>query len=154
MGKTKGRGSEGRSWKKKGRKGKEEEIEKGENSGSKESSRRVGNMGRGGRSGEVRNGSKEVGSREVSQMDKGVWEEAVRKDAYEKTVRSCDKGKRGVYTKKRESVPFVKRRERGGQRIHEGIVEEGLYQAIKVTANGASVFCKEERWQKEDGTRL
>ena len=87
-------------------------------------------------------------------MDKDVWEEAVGKDAHKKIVGSCNRCKRRVYTKKRESVPFVKRGERGAQRICKRTVEEGLYQAVKVTANGASVLCREERWQKEDGTRL
>jgi len=87
-------------------------------------------------------------------VNKGIWEEAVGKDAHKKIVGSCDRCKRGVYTKKRESVPFVKRRERGGQKICKRTVEEGLYQAVKVITNGAGVLCREERWQKEDGTRL
>ena len=45
MGEAKGRRSKRRGRKKEERKGKEEEIEKRENSGSKESSRRVGDMG-------------------------------------------------------------------------------------------------------------
>jgi len=45
VGKTEKRRSKGRSGEEKRGKGKEEEIEKGKNSGSKESSRRVGDMG-------------------------------------------------------------------------------------------------------------
>jgi len=45
VGEAKGRRSKRRSRKKEGRKGKEEETEKRENSGSKESSRRVGDIG-------------------------------------------------------------------------------------------------------------
>jgi len=45
MGKTKERRGRRGSREKEGRKGEEEETEKGENSGSKESSRRIGDMG-------------------------------------------------------------------------------------------------------------
>ena len=63
-------------------------------------------------------------------VDKGVWEEAVRKDADEKSVGSCDRGKRGVCTTKRESIPVVKRRKRGSKRICEGAAEEGIHPAV------------------------
>ena len=46
---------------------------------------------------------------------------------------------------KRESIPLVKRRKRGGERICKRTVEEGLYQAVQVIANGTSVLCREER---------
>ena len=36
---------------------------------------------------------------------------------------------------KRESIPLVKRRKRGGERICKRTVEEGLYQAVQVIAN-------------------
>ena len=45
MGETERRGSKRRSRKEEGRKGQEEETEKGEDGGSKEDSRRVGNLG-------------------------------------------------------------------------------------------------------------
>ena len=47
-------------------------------------------------------------------MDKGVWEEVVRKDAYKKIVRSRDRYEEGVYASKREGAPFVERRKGGG----------------------------------------
>ena len=56
-------------------------------------------------------------AREVSQMDKGVQEEAVRKDAHKKIIGSCDRGEGRVYAKKRESIPFIKRRKRGSEGI-------------------------------------
>ena len=87
-------------------------------------------------------------------MDKSVWKEAVRKNADKKIVRSCNRCKGGVYTTERESIPFVKRRERGGKRIHERAVEEGVYPAVKVTTNGASIFCREEGWKEKDSARL
>jgi len=75
MGETeRGRSKRG-SRKKERRKGKEEKIEEGENHRNKKSSRRVGDMGREGRSSKVGGRSEEVSTREVSQVDKGVWEE-------------------------------------------------------------------------------
>jgi len=61
-------------------------------------------------------------------MNKGVREEAVRKDAYEKIMGSCNRG--------------------------EGAIEEGVYPAVKVTTNSTSVLCREERWEEENGLRL
>ena len=87
-------------------------------------------------------------------MNKGVWEEAVREDADKEAIGPCDRCEGRVCTKEREDVPIVKRGERGGERICEGAVKEGLHSAVKVTTNSAGVLCREERWQKEDGTRL
>ena len=55
---------------------------------------------------------------------------------------------------KRKGIPFVKRRERGGKRICERVVEEGVYPAVKVTANSAGIFCGEEGRKEKDGARL
>ena len=46
-------------------------------------------------------------------MDKDIRKEAVRKDAYKKIVRSCNRYKGGIYAMKREGVPFVERRKEG-----------------------------------------
>ena len=97
----------------KGGKEEEEETEKGRSSGSKEGSRGVGDIGQRRGSGEVRSRGEEIGAREVPQMNKGVWEEAVRKNAYKKSVGSRNRCKGGVYATKREGVPFVKRRKGG-----------------------------------------
>jgi len=82
---------------------------------------------------------------EVKKMDKGVWEEAVRKDANKKGVGPHDRCEGGVCTMKRKGIPIVKRREREGKRICERAVAEGIYPAVEVTTNGASIFCGEER---------
>jgi len=55
---------------------------------------------------------------------------------------------------KRKGIPFVKRRERGGKRICERAVEEGVYPTIKVITNGAGIFCEEEGRKEKDGARL
>ena len=87
-------------------------------------------------------------------MDKGVWEEAVRKDANEEGVGPCDRCEGRVCTMKRKSIPIVKRRERGGKRICERVVAKEIYLAVEVTANGAGIFCGEERWEETDGAGL
>jgi len=87
-------------------------------------------------------------------VDKGVWEEAVRKNVDKKIMRSCDRCEGGVCTMKRKGISVVKRGERGGKRICEGVVEKGIHLAIEVTANGAGILCGEERWEETNGTGL
>jgi len=87
-------------------------------------------------------------------MNKGVWEEIVRKDANEESVGPCDRGEGGVCTMKRKGIPTVERRERGGKRICERTVVKGIYPAVKVTTNGAGILCGEERWEETDGAGL
>ena len=111
-------------------------------------------MGRGGRSGKVRRGGKEIGTRKVSLVDKSVWEEAIGKDAYKEVVGPCNRCEGGICAEKRESVSVVKRRKGGGERICKRVVEEELHIAVKVTTNGAGVLCRKEGWEEEDGTEL
>jgi len=87
-------------------------------------------------------------------MDKGVWEEAVRKNANKEGIGPCDRCEGGVCTTKRKDIPVVERRERGGKRICERAVVEVIYPAIEVTTNGASIFCGEERWEETDSAGL
>jgi len=154
MGETeRGRSKRG-SRRKERRKEEEEKIEEGENHRNKKSSRRIGDMGRGGRSGKVRGRSKEVSTGEVSQVDKGVWEEAIGEDAYKKIVGSRDRCEGGIHAEERKGIPTVKRRERRSKRICEGTTEEGLHSAVEVTINSARIFCGEEGWEEKDGARL
>ena len=44
-------------------------------------------------------------------MDKGLWQETVRANAYKKDLGSHDRYKKEVHAKERESIPIVKRRE-------------------------------------------
>ena len=37
---------------------------------------------------------------------------------------------------------------------YKGAIEKGVYSAVKVTTDGASILCREEGWEEEDGTRL
>jgi len=73
----------------------------------------VGNLGRKGEGGKIRDRGKKVSAREISQMDKSVWEEAVGKDAYKKIVGSHNRCEERVYATKREGIPFVERRKGG-----------------------------------------
>ena len=87
-------------------------------------------------------------------MDKSIWKEAVREDANKEAMGLCDRCKGGVYTTKREDVPFVERGKRGGKRVCERTAEEGLHLAVKITTNGTSVLCRKKGWEEEDGVRL
>jgi len=114
----------------------------------------MGDIGGGRRSSEVRSRGKEASTGEVSQMDKGVWEETVRKDADEKSIGPCNRSEGGVHITERKGIPAVKRRERGGKRICERTVTKGIYPAVKVTTNSTSILCGEERWEETDGAGL
>jgi len=108
------RRSKGRGREKERRKEEEKEIEKGKDDGGKESSRRMGNMGRRRGSSKVRGRGEEASAGKISPMDKGVWEETVGKDADKEVVGSHDRCEGGVYAMKREGVPFVEKRKGGG----------------------------------------
>jgi len=87
-------------------------------------------------------------------VDKSVQEKAVGKNANKKIVGPCNRCEERVCTAKRKGILFVKRRERGGKRIHERAVEKGVYLTTKVTTNSASIFCGEEGQKEKDGARL
>jgi len=78
-------------------------------------------------------------------VDKGIWKKAVRENADEKTIGSCDRHEEGVCTEEGESIPIVERRKRRGKGICKGAVMKRIYLAIKVTTNGTSILCREER---------
>ena len=59
---------------------------------------------------------------------------------------SCDRYEGEICAKERKGVSVVKRRERGGVRVHSRIIEERVHQTLKVISNGTSVFCREEGW--------
>jgi len=69
-------------------------------------------------------------------------------------MRPCDQYKRRAHTKEKKGIPIVERREGGSKRVCEGAVAEGVYSAIEVTTNGASILCGEERWKEVDGVGL
>jgi len=116
MGKTERRGSKRRSREEERRKGLEKKTEKGEDGGSKEDSRGVGNLGRRRGGGKIRGRGKKVSAREISQMDKSVWKEAIREDANKQGVGPRDRCEESVCAEKGEGVPIVKEGKGGGKR--------------------------------------
>ena len=87
-------------------------------------------------------------------MDKSVWKEAIREDADKEGMGPHDRCERRVHTKERKGIPIIERKERGGKRICERAVVKRVYLTVKVTTNGASILCGEERWEKTDGAGL
>ena len=48
-------------------------------------------------------------------------------NAHQEVVRSCDRSKRRIYTKKKESVPIIKEEKRGGIQIYIRTTEKEIY---------------------------
>ena len=67
---------------------------------------------------------------------------------------SCHRSQKRFCAEKGEDIPIVKSRKRRGARVCKGLVEEGVYKAIKVTTNITGVLYAKERWKKEDGAGL
>ena len=67
---------------------------------------------------------------------------------------SCHRSQRRICAKERQDLSIVKSRKRGGARIREGLVEEGVYQAIEITTDVTGILCAKERWEEEDGAQL
>jgi len=63
-------------------------------------------------------------------MEKSIWEERVGEDAGTESLGSCDRVKRGVYTKKREGILIVERGKRGGIDICGRPIEEGVHPTL------------------------
>ena len=87
-------------------------------------------------------------------MNRGIWEETVRKNADQKSMGPYDRSKGGICAKKGESISIVKRRKKEDERVYSGAAEEGIYPTVKVTTNSTGILCREERWEEEDGTGL
>jgi len=51
-----------------------------------------------------------------------------------------------IYAKKGKDISIIKERERRGAQVHQRIIEEGVYQTLKITSNNTSVFCVKEGW--------
>ena len=87
-------------------------------------------------------------------MDKGIWKEAIRKDANKEGIRSHNRCQGEVRTKKKEGISAVKRREKKSEGVCKGAVAKEIHLAIKVTTNSTSILCREERWKEADSARL
>ena len=53
----------------------------------------------------------------------------------------CNRSEGGICIEEREGISVIKREKRGGVQVHIGTTEERVYQTLKVTSNGTSVFC-------------
>ena len=78
----------------------------------------------------------------------------VREDADEESLRSCHRSQRRICAKEGQDLSIIKSREKGGTRICERSVEEGIHQAIEITTDITGVICAKERQEEEDGTEL
>jgi len=69
-------------------------------------------------------------------------------------MRSYNRFKGGIHTKKRESLSLVQRRKRESKEVYSGADEKGIYLTVRVTTDYAGILCREEEWEKENGIRL
>ena len=60
-------------------------------------------------------------------MDKSLWQETIRENAYKKNIGLCNRYKREICTEKRKGISIVERRERGGVRVYQGTVKKRVY---------------------------
>jgi len=87
-------------------------------------------------------------------MDQSLWQETVRTDAYKEGMGSYNRNKKGICSKKEESVPVVERGKRGGQDVHKKTTKKEIHLAVKVTTNSICILCRKEGWKETDGTEL
>ena len=71
-----------------------------------------------------------------------------------RSVGLCNRYEGGVYIKKGKGLPIIERRKREGKRIYLAVVEGGIYLAVKVTTNSASIFYGKEGWKEMDSVGL
>jgi len=65
-------------------------------------------------------------------------------------MRSYDRLKGGICTKKEENLSLIQRR----VCVYSRKDKEEIYSTIKVTTDCTSIFCRKEEWEEEDGIRL
>jgi len=69
-------------------------------------------------------------------------------------MESYNRVEEGIYTEKGKSVSIVKRGKEGSEGVYPRAVKEGVYLTIKITSDGTSILCGEERWKEADGAGL
>jgi len=87
-------------------------------------------------------------------VKKSIWKKGVRKNTSAKSLESCHKVEKRVYTKEGKGLLAVKRRERGGASICKRSAEKGIYSTFQVTPNFSSTFCGKKGWNIKDSVRL
>ena len=74
------------------------------------------------------------------EVEESIWKKGVRKDAGTKDLGPCHRIKRGIYTKKGESILTIEKGKEGSTDICKRPVEEGIYLTLQVTPDIASVM--------------
>ena len=59
-------------------------------------------------------------------------------------MRSCNKFKEVIHTKKREDLPLVQREEKRSKKIYRRANKKEIYLAIKIVSDCTYIFCKKE----------
>ena len=67
----------------------------------------MGNLGRRRSSSKIRKERKKVSTRMIPQVDQGFWGKSKWEDTNKEDIEPYNRFKREIYTKKRESLPFV-----------------------------------------------
>ena len=79
-------------------------------------------------------------------MDPYLQEENEWEDANKKDVKLYNKCEERVCAKKEKSISIVKKRKKREVWVHWRIIEERVYQTLKVASNSASVLYGKEEW--------
>jgi len=80
------------------------------------------------------------------EVEESLWKKGVGKDASAKGLGLHDRVKRGVFTKEREGVFVVERREGGSISIRGRSTAKRVYTTLQIAANFTSALCgKKER---------
>jgi len=66
----------------------------------------------------------------------------------------CNRHEERIHAKERKGVPVVQRRKERSARVYFQIIEERVYQILKVVPNSTSILCGKERWKEENGAGL
>ena len=87
-------------------------------------------------------------------MEESIWKKGVREDASVKDLGPCHRAKRGIYTKKGESILTIKGEKGRSTNICGRPTEERIYLTLQVTPNIASTLCGKKGWHTKDGAGL
>lgn len=86
-------------------------------------------------------------------MDWDVWKKTEWKNTDKKDIRSYNRSKRKIHTKKRKSLPLVQREEKRSKRIYKKANKKEVYLAIKIASDYTFIFYGKEEWEEENSTR-
>ena len=74
-------------------------------------------------------------------MEESLWKKGVGKDASVKGLGPWDRAKRGVFTKEREDIFVVERRERESTSICRRSTAKRVYMTFQIATNFTSALC-------------